>query len=172
MSYNIMDIRKEFIHTCCNAHVGMEDATITLNPKFTGTLGRVTLEFNYDENRYYPTKVEFNKTFIENAPDNEIHDVILHEAAHFIVTARTGEDHKHDKLFKKVCLEIGGTNNTASTTAPIDSIVSKVYKYTVVCPNCHKKLGGYSRMCKTLRNLNTCKCLYCNHIGLEMEKNW
>ncbi len=39
------------------------------------------------------------------------------------------------------------------------------------CPNCGK-IGGFSRMCKTIKNIKDCTCGKCNSDALTVVQNW
>ena len=41
----------------------------------------------------------------------------------------------------------------------------------VFCPKCGK-IGGYSRMCKTLKYIDQCYCKRCNNSSLTYVQNW
>ena len=173
MAYDLARITKEFHEICEKAGVDAGfNIPIKLNDRLTHTLGRVRQEYDPFSERYIATFVEFSKQLIETATDQSIRDVILHEAAHVIVTERTGESHGHDALFKAVCAEIGTTNSGTNTEVERTVADSKIYKYSVYCPTCQKNIAGYSRMCKTLRNIDFCTCKDCGNSGLQVITNW
>lgn len=116
-------------------------------------------------------KVEFSKQLLETTTDETIESVIKHEAAHYIVTARTHEAHSHDSLFKAVCAEINCTNDTPKTHVERTVSAEQVYKYTVVCPNCGE-IAHYHRMSKNLKNISSCYCKKCNSNNLSVIHNW
>ena len=106
MAYNLERIKAEITDICENAGFrGVKYLNISINPRLSTTLGRV----KYRANPIYPYAIEFSKNFIENNTDEDIHEVIMHECAHAIVTVRTKEKHGHDKYFKAVCAELGTT---------------------------------------------------------------
>ena len=167
--YDISRVRREFIQICGKAGVEVT-APINLNGRLTRTLGRV---HEQKENGVWkPVLVEFSKQLIETSTDKSIYDVIAHEAAHYIVTSRTGESHGHDAFFKAVCAEIGTTND--GTVTRVERTVSEdsLYKYNVYCPTCNKTIGGYSRMCRTLKEIDMCQCKGCGKGGLKVIQNW
>lgn len=167
MSYDLNRVKLEVKETCRKA--GIEcDIPIRLNGRLTRTLGRVHQEKK--DGIWAPTSVEFSKQLLETSSDKSIRDVILHEYAHIIVTARTGEEHGHDATFKRVCAEIGTTNDGIATK--VERIVEVHSKYEIFCPTCHKTLGGYSRMCKTIQNIEFCHCKLCGKGGLKVIQNW
>ena len=125
MSYDLNRIKMEFNEVCRKAGTPC-DVPIRLNGRLTRTLGRVFHQCDVTSGVWYSTHVEFSKQLLETASDKSIRDVILHECAHFIVTARTGENHGHDAAFKKVCAEIGTTNDGISNRSRKNS--SKKFK--------------------------------------------
>ena len=171
MSYDLNRIKMEFNEVCRKAGTPC-DVPIRLNGRLTRTLGRVFHKCDITSGVWYSTHVEFSKQLLETASDKSIRDVILHECAHFIVTARTGESHGHDAAFKKVCAEIGTTND--GTVTRVERTVSEdsLYKYNVYCPTCNKTIGGYSRMCRTLKEIDMCRCKSCGKGGLKVIQNW
>ncbi len=174
MAYDLTRVIKEFRETCAlaNAPTGLT-VPIKLNGRLTRTLGRVTQQYDTETDRYTSTLVEFSKQLLETATDSSIHSIILHEAAHLIVTDRTGESRGHDALFKAVCEEIGAGDNSGPTTE-VERTVSdnKIYKYSVFCPTCNTNIAGYSRMCQTLRDIDYCACKRCGNGGLKVITNW
>lgn len=167
--YDISRIQKEFIDLCGGAGVSVS-APITLNGRLTRTLGRVIQE-NFN-GVWKSTSVEFSKKFIETSTDENIKDVIAHEAAHYIVTARTGEYHGHDSFFKSVCAEIGTTNDGTTTKVERQQGAAALYKYSVYCETCEETVAEYSRMCKTLKNISLCSCRKCGDSKLKIIQNW
>ena len=169
MAYDLARVRTEFNEICRKAGTPC-DVPISLNGRLTRTLGRVHHQLDATSGLWYSTSVEFSKQLLETSSDKSISDVIKHEAAHYIVTARTGESHGHDAAFKKVCAEIGTTND--GTTTKVERIVEVHSKYEVFCPTCNKMLGGFSRMCKTIQYIDTCTCKKCGNGGLKVIQNW
>lgn len=169
MGYDLNRVKMEFNEVCRKAGTPC-DVPIRLNGRLTRTLGRVFHQCDVTSGVWYSTHVEFSKQLLETASDQSIRDVILHEAAHFIVTARTGEEHGHDATFKRVCAEIGTTNDGIATK--VERTVEVHSKYEIFCPTCHKTLGGYSRMCKTIQNIEFCHCKLCGKGGLKVIQNW
>lgn len=173
MAYDLNRVTKEFREICEKANVAAGlTIPIKLNGRLTRTLGRVQFKYDLFKAAYTCTLVEFSKQLLETATDESIRDVILHEAAHLIVTERTGERHNHDAMFKEVCAEIGASANGATTTVERTVEKAALYKYSVYCPTCKKIVGNYSRMCPTLRNIDDCFCSRCKQGNLEVTQNW
>ena len=161
MSYTLDRIQKEF--TAAVESVGIKVShPISLNGRLSKSLGRV-VHLNYD-GYIVPEKIEFSKNFIENGTDKDIREVILHEAGHYVVAMRTHQIHNHDDVFKATCIELG----TLNYQPHFESMETKLeYKYNIYCPVCKKNIGGYNRMCKTIKLISahsgqiyckTCKC--------------
>jgi predicted SprT family Zn-dependent metalloprotease len=151
--------------------VSMEDAfdiPVLINGRLTKTLGRVFFEFQ--SGKYIPTRMEISKKLLETASDEDIIKVIKHEWAHYMVIKNTGEDHGHDSVFKAMCARIDCTND--GPTTHIEGEEEEVYKYTVICNTCKKTVGGYTRMCPTLRNIQDCWCKTCRKFDLTYVQNW
>lgn len=168
--YDLARVQKEFMEVCKKANAPC-NIPIKLNGRLTRTLGRVHQQHDGDE-YWYSTLVEFSKQLLETATDESIDAVIKHEAAHYIATYRTHENHGHDALFKAICAEIGTTNDKTKTKVERTIEASAVYKYQVYCPTCETMIGGYSRMGKTLKNLDQCYCKKCKQHGLQLIQNW
>lgn len=170
--YDLNRIKQEFNEILNNAGVQLK-APIVLNSRLTRTAGRIINRWSSATNLYYPSSVEFSKQLIETATDNSIHDVILHEAAHYIATARTGKTHGHDLYFKSICKEIRCTSDGTSTVIERTVAESALYKYQIYCPTCKKILsGGFRRMCNTLKNIDHYSCKNCGNNGLEVIQNY
>lgn len=176
MSYDLTRVQNEFIAVCAKAGVAVT-TPIKLNGRLKSTLGRVTERISFEDFNYHPTLVEFSKDLIENATDKSIHDVIYHEAAHYIITERTGEHHGHDALFKAVCAEIGTNNDHTKYKTEWKNDVDKFahYNYLVYCDNCNTLIGTYVRDCATLRrirsNTGECSCAHCRSKNLRIVDN-
>ena len=169
--YDITRIQKEFNEVCEKAGCPVT-VPVKLNGRLTRTLGRVHQRRDNGKTEWHPYLVEFSKQMIETATDNTIRDVLLHEAAHYIAVVRTGEAHGHDAYFKAICAEIGTTNDTTHTKVESTVAQEELYKYTIYCPTCNKIIGGYNRMCKTLKMIDLCTCRECSKGGLIYTQNW
>lgn len=169
MAYDLNRVQKEFNEICQNAGTPC-DVPIRLNGRLIRTLGRVHHELDKTSGIWYSTSVEFSKQLLETSTDNSIREVLLHEAAHYIVTARTGETHGHDAKFKAVCAEIGTHNDGISTV--VERTVKVHSKYEIFCPTCNKTIGEYSRMCKTIKYIELCTCKNCKCGNLKVIQNW
>ena len=146
------------------------DIPVFINSRLTTTLGRVIQEvFN---GYCCSKKMEFSKAFLETSTEASIKSVIAHEWAHYYATKSTGERHGHDLYFKSICARVGCADDKATTE--VERIVDSnpVYKYTVFCPNCNEAIGEYTRMCKTLRNLDDCTCGKCDGGNLYYIQNF
>lgn len=152
--YDLNKITQEFKETVEKAGCQL-DVPVQINGRLTSTLGRVMYRGNI------PFKVEFSKQFIDTSTDESVHQVILHEAAHYIAAKRSGVCHHHDGYFKMICAEIGCTNDQTKTHVERTVALEKIYKYVVYCPNCGP-IGGFQRWCNTLANLKNCSCNKCN----------
>ena len=160
MTYDLKRIEKEFTAICKKAKVNL-DTPILINGRLKSTLGRVCYEWVFDT--VIPTKIEFSKHFIESSSDNDVYDVILHEAAHYIATTRTGERHGHDNYFKAICAEIGTCNDR---TFFVEREAASKTKYVVKCGCGFER--GYARRGKVIEQG------ICPNCGgsLDIEQNW
>ena len=169
--YTLDKIEVQFKGICAKAGVSC-NVPITINSRLTRTLGRVTNDYIGAIDTWRPTKVEFSKQFIETSSDASIEDVIKHEAAHFIATSRTGKNCGHNSYFKKVCAEIGTTNDGTTTKVERTVDESSLYKYAIYCDTCDKVIDGKSRMCRTIKEIKFCTCKACNTSNLRVIQNW
>lgn len=144
--------------------------TVTLNSRLTRTLGRCYSKC-YD-GVYTPTRIEISRQLIETSVDKSIINVIFHECAHALVTLETGELHRHDKVFKAMCARIGADED-GSFMKEVERTVAEesLYKYTIYCSNCGV-IGGRNRMCRTLREIESCTCRRCGESKLFYVQNW
>lgn len=151
---------------------------ITINSRLSRTLGRVISVKS--PMGWKVTGFELSKHLYENGTEETIRETVLHECAHYIAITLTKEDHGHDRYFKNICHAIGTTNDKAQYDAQFKTTEKKVeesaaggtYKYEVICPTCETIIGGYSRMCKTLQNLDSCYCKKCGSGKLYYIQNW
>ena len=169
--YTLDKIENQFKGICSKAGVSC-NVPITINSRLTRTLGRVTNNYIGATDTWRPIRVEFSKQFIETSSDASIEDVIKHEAAHFIATSRTGKNCGHNSYFKKVCAEIGTTNDGTTTKVERTVDESSLYKYAIYCDTCDKVIDGKSRMCRTIKEIKFCTCKACNTSNLRVIQNW
>ena len=169
MAYDLTRVQKEFNEVCNKAGVQVT-CPIKISGKMTRTLGQVTHE--RVNGTTISTLVQFSKQLLETATDTSILDVIKHEAAHYIATARTGEAHGHDAYFKAICAEIGTTNDGTKTKVERTVDNSAIYKYFIKCEDCNKIIAARHRMSKNLKNLSTCYCKKCGGNRLTLIQNF
>lgn len=146
------------------------DIPVGINGRLTRTLGRVHTERHNDV--WFPVRMEFSRQFLESSTEESILSVIQHEWAHYYVTKSTGESHGHDAVFKEMCARVGCTNDKTVTKVERTVAASSLYKYQVYCPTCDEFIGGFSRMCSTLKNIQHCTCKRCDNGGLTYVQNW
>lgn len=146
------------------------DIPVSINARLTRTLGRV-MQYKQGK-KCWSDRMEFSKQFLETSTDESIISVIQHEWAHYYVTKITGENHGHDVEFKKVCAMIGCTNDKTETKVERTVAEESLSKYVVYCPSCGEPIGGFSRMCPTLKNLDRCTCGKCGSGDLYYVQNW
>lgn len=144
---------------------------IRSNARLRSTLGRVKCLRQGDKILSVEC-IEFSVEFLKNATDNDIINVIKHEYVHYYLAITTKARHGHDLVFKKKCAEIGCVYDKTRSNLESNYAEKQEYKYEVYCVDCIKMIGGYSRMCKTLKNLSSCKCGRCGGNHLVMKQNW
>lgn len=168
MAYTLERVKKEFSEACESVGIKLEHP-ISLNGRLSTTLGRVKSLRNVRTGECRPECIEFSTRFITTGADEDIHSVILHEAAHYIVTVQTKEYHQHDKVFKAMCAKLGTDNDTPETELQLPLM----RKYQVVCPDCNKIIAGYDRMCKTLKAIERHDgSIWCKACGCKNLKIW
>ena len=162
MAWTIEKITRECENIC--QRLGYEfNIPVKISGRMTKTLGCV--KFRYRD----PYLMMFSKSFIENCSDEEILGVIGHECAHYLVALEDPAGyHGHDKYFDEMCKRIGTKYDSAVAAI---SAAEVRYKYSIYCPNCGF-LGGKTKMCKTLENIDSCKCNKCGSKELYYEQNW
>lgn len=114
------------------------------NGRLTRTLGRVCYD-SYGE----LDRIEFSKLMLETASDAVVLDVILHELAHAFVYLETEEYHGHDATFKAMCHRLGTDNDGSVYKEAV--IKPKQFKYSIVCSECGRIIGGRSRACNVTK---------------------
>lgn len=180
--YTLTRVIEEFTDICNKAKVEV-NVPIELNNRLSTTLGRVRFR-RFGDYNYIAVTVQFSTKFITNATDEEIWNVIAHEAAHYIILERYNENHNHDQLFKEVCKEIGCSNDKAryqlsketedrlykkdQSNTKVKSNVNA--KYVIYCPHCGV-VGVRQRMCKALKELEHYRCSKCDSNELYYKQN-
>lgn len=124
------------------------DVPILVNSRLTRTLGRVTHQFI--NGSYRPIKIEFSKQLLETSTKESIHQVALHELAHYIATKRSGKNEGHNAYFKSICSQIGCYEDKIQTK--VERTVEVKAKYDIICSCCGKKIGERSRACPITKN--------------------
>lgn len=162
--YDFERVKKEFIEAVESAGCKM-NSPILQNGRLTRTLGRVIYSGDFIN------RVEFSKLFLTTATDDTIRQVILHEAAHYIAAKRDGTRHGHDDYFKKICAELGCSNDKAKTAVELTVSKEKVYKYSIYCAKCGF-IGGTHRYTKAFDHLEYCTCKKCGGSELSYVQNW
>jgi len=165
--YDIDRVKKEFYEACRKGGMTRK-IPISFNGRLTRTHARVISDWK--GNDLIPNRAEFSKQLIETATDDSIHQVILHEAAHAIVTELTREPHGHDAVFKRMCGKLDCSLDRASGEVERHTEVKN--KYDIYCDSCKEVIGGFSRMCRTVREVKYCTCKRCGKSNLRVIQNW
>ena len=165
-----LEMIKDELNKLSNSVGDTFNIPVSINSRLTRTLGRV-MQYKQGK-KCWSDRMEFSKQFLETSTDESIISVIQHEWAHYYVTKITGENHGHDAEFKRACAMIGCENDKTQTK--VERIVAEesLSKYVVYCPTCGEVIGGFSRMCATLKNLDQCTCKRCGGGNLYYEQNW
>ena len=167
--WTIERVRKE-LDTLAKADGITIDVPVSANGRLRTTLGRVR---SY-RSTCLPISIEFSQKLLNEGTDNDILNTVKHEYVHYFLLVTTGENHGHDYMFKAKCAEIGCTHNKTRNDIESEEMMAPTAqsKYEVYCPDCNETIGTYSRMCKTLRNLDNCSCGICGGKALKMIQNW
>lgn len=171
MAYDITRVKKEFAEICATQGCKVNVPVIE-NSRLRSTFGRVISHGTKSWCR--PVKVEFASFLLNTGTDDEIKDIIKHEAAHYIVTMQTKENHGHDRMFKDMCAKLDCSRDTMRTEIGVENEDELNYKYLIICEDCGKTIGRYHRMCKTLRAVEdkNCNCKLCGSDNLKIKQNW
>lgn len=134
---------------------------VCINGRLKRTLGCV--RFKKNEVGYCKTtKIDFSKSFLENAKEEDIEDVIKHELCHYYAIEKTHEDHNHSSsIFVEACERIGCISSGSTSYN-----YNENFKYTVKCSCCGKVIGQYHRAGNVIKYPQLCKSRCC---GAELE---
>lgn len=139
---------------------------IEMNGRLKTTLGRVCYKWDTDHaGKIIPSKIEFSKMFIETASKEEIENTVAHEAAHAIISYKTGTKHGHDAMWKALHKKLGGDGERCSSTPRVNA------KYTVICSKCGKITDRYYRAGKVVKHPEWYKSCCCG-ATLEVIQNY
>ena len=141
---------------------------VTINKRLTRTLGRVKFMRGINE----PISIEFSNLLLTTGTDADIINTIKHEYVHYFLFVTTGENHGHDYMFEAKCAEIGCQHDKTQNRLEGGEQYDARFKYEVHCLGCNKTIGTYSRMCKTLRQIDYCRCKVCGSGDLQVIQNW
>lgn len=168
MEWTLKEVKAE-LNRLSKEHNDVFSIPVTINGRLTRTLGRV-FHRGSDANGFEPTRMEFSKQFLETSSGKSVVDVIGHEWCHYYITKTTRENQGHNAAFKALCSTLGVNGET---TTKVERTIEVADKYDVFCSCCGKKIGGFSRMCKTVtivkNGLATSKC--CNKKA-TLVQNW
>lgn len=134
------------------------DVVVEENEKIRSTLGRV--KFEMENGRYCLKKIEFSKELLRGDRDL-ILDTIKHEMAHFLVLKETGENHKHDNVWKSYALKLGCRPKATVKVDSRDTSKEK-YKYIARCKKCGKVVAKYKRLSKVIKKPSNYRSKCCN----------
>ena len=148
----VAEISKILDDTCAKVNVKV-NVPVTINGRLTHTLGRVV--FTTPNNK--PLKIEFSRKLVETGDHQDIVDVIIHEAAHYVTLVLTGEDHGHDAVFQKMCYRLGTDNCKPKFEGMVRPLQTK---YSVICRGCGQVVGAYDRKGKVIKSIEAGTKLY------------
>jgi predicted SprT family Zn-dependent metalloprotease len=86
---------------------------------------------------------------------------LRHELAHWVAYLRTGYL-SHDNIFKKICVEVGGTMNRKFATGQFASAASSdflktPYRYSYTCPKCGAQTKKKQRIARKMIARYSCR---------------
>lgn len=165
MSWNLDKIKNE-CESLSKSKNDVFSISIELNGRLKKTLGRVFFG-QKPTGEFYAKKMEFSKSFLEAATDEEIKQVIAHEWCHYYLLKSTKQNHGHDNVFNTLAREMGGNEGCYINLEK----ASNNYKYSVRCSECGEDLGGYYRAGFVVKNPEKCFCRKCNG-KIEVIQNY
>lgn len=141
---------------------------VVVNGRLSTTLGRVLSTKNIVTGACTAKQMEISKKLLDFGTDNDIKKVIAHEWCHYYLTKTTEEFHGHNKLFKELCSEMGGTTGTSTV---IEGYKDIKHKYETYCSCCGNMVGTYSRAGNTIKNPENYQSSCCN-APIVVIQNW
>ncbi len=168
--------REEIYNYCVKLSLDNNDIfsiPVLINNRLSSTLGRVILTVNRLNGYATPTRLEISGKLLQATNKDNIEQIIKHEWAHYYLTKTTHIDHGHDWYFQQLCAKIGCIEDGKTSNVVKQENKELLYKYTIYCKNCGAFLGGKSRMCAQLRDLNwRYHCPKCKSSNLFFKTNW
>ena len=161
--YTLGRLTKE-VNDVCHENGVKGNVSVEINGRLRTTLGRCDMKCYVGGT--VPYKIEFSKNFIETATDEQIHEVLLHEATHYIVTYCTKEHHGHDAVFKEYCKKTHCTNDKGVYS---EIIYKPQWKYEAICSKCGKTTGRWMRAGKIVKNPQLYESKCC-HAPIEIHE--
>lgn len=116
------------------------DIPVRINSRISRALGRCNISNVGDDTM--DACLELSQRFVEQAPFEEIRQVLLHEAAHFIEVLWLGCKTGHDGIFRAICEYLGCEGDTSYIHTTMHM------KYEAVCPRCGTLCYSASRKTK------------------------
>lgn len=168
----LTDLRNECVRLSAE-NGDVFDVPVKLNGRLTTTLGQCVTMWSAKHNCYRPVAIEISTRALAEVSDEDMLDVIRHEWSHYYLgKTRPDENHGHDHVFKELCQKIGCGGDAGMDVKYKDGKSEhRHHKYTLICPVCGE-IGGYDRMCRTLRMVNCVEHTICGTKGLRYEQNW
>ena len=166
---SILDLKAECIRLS-KENGDVFNVPVVLNGRLRTTLAQCKSTRSAITGLLQPKVIEVSKWAMQELTDEELIDIIRHEWSHYYL-AKTdpASHHGHDNVFRDLCKKVNCDHSATRDTEGTEE--RKKHKYTVFCPKCGE-IGGYDRMCKTLKNIQYAEHTKCGSTGLTYEVNW
>ena len=115
------------------------DVPVRINSRISRALGRCC--FRPGDGGTY-VHLELSRRFVEQAPFEEIRQVLLHEAAHLVEILYAGHKTGHDETFRMICAYLGCGDDASCINTTMHM------KYEARCPRCGNLCYSASRKTK------------------------
>lgn len=109
------------------------------NSRYCITMPNIVIKFDLTGkaagqavNQYGIFSVRFNMHMIKNHFDDVLNNTVPHEVAH-IVCMYTGMGKNHDKVWKSVCIYLGGNGKRCHEMTTVAGRNTKKYRYVASC---------------------------------------
>ena len=138
---------------------------------FNGRLKRALGRYLFFTPSFTPHSFEFN-SILKHMSYDEVKQIVIHEYAHYLRNSVYAKGQfNHDKEFKRIVRNLGGSETEPTASSEIMSSVKEsddIEKpHVVYCEKCGKVLRQYKTKCASISNYTSGR--YTCHCGGELS---
>ena len=140
------DVRKVLDEIGGKMGISCKDVTIIMSNRMKKNYGQFSFKLKKGQ-WVIPLKFTFNNSVFGGGiyPYEVLKETIIHEYVHFYCAMKYKENHGHNYIFQKHCVEAGISPERLFTQHK-EAVAEIEYKYDIICPCCDKVINHKHRM--------------------------